>query len=171
VTIIGAGLGGIALVANLGLLGYRLRLHDRDEARIAKVRERGRLDVEGLAKGFALDADAAIATAQICDRGRAVRLVAMSELGRAAGVATPVIDGLITLTSTRLRRDFRSEGRILAQLGLAGKTVGKIRSIVEAARPRCPRPWPAARPTNQRYFGPNTSMAIRPAFTAQGQPA
>jgi 2-polyprenyl-6-methoxyphenol hydroxylase-like FAD-dependent oxidoreductase len=41
VTIIGAGLGGIALVANLGLLGYRLRLHDRDEARIARVRERG----------------------------------------------------------------------------------------------------------------------------------
>jgi hypothetical protein len=24
---------------------------------------------------------------------------------------------------------------------------------------------------NQRYFGPNTSMAIRPALTAQGQPA
>src|SRR5262249_42475896 len=53
VTIIGAGLGGIALVANLGLLGYRLRLHDRDEARIARVRERGGLDVEGLATGFA----------------------------------------------------------------------------------------------------------------------
>src|SRR6185295_3224185 len=53
VTIIGAGLGGIALVANLGLLGYRLRLHDRDPARIAKVRERGGLDVEGLAMGFA----------------------------------------------------------------------------------------------------------------------
>ena len=53
VTIIGAGLGGIALVANLGLLGYRLRLHDRDEARIARVREHGGLDVEGLAKGFA----------------------------------------------------------------------------------------------------------------------
>ena len=40
VTIIGAGLGGIALVANLGLLGYRLRLHDRDGSRIARVRER-----------------------------------------------------------------------------------------------------------------------------------
>src|SRR3989475_12811782 len=53
VTIIGAGLGGIALVANLGLHGYRLRLHDRDEARIARVRERGGLDVEGLAEGFA----------------------------------------------------------------------------------------------------------------------
>jgi hypothetical protein len=35
------------------LLGYRLRLNDRDEARIARVRERGGLDVEGLAKGFA----------------------------------------------------------------------------------------------------------------------
>src|SRR5262249_60626381 len=53
VTIIGAGLGGIALVANLGLLGYRLRLHDREEARIARVRERGGLDGEGLAQGFA----------------------------------------------------------------------------------------------------------------------
>src|SRR5262245_6627256 len=53
VAIIGAGLGGIALVANLGLQGYRLRLHDLDEARIAKVRDRGGLDVEGLVKGFA----------------------------------------------------------------------------------------------------------------------
>jgi opine dehydrogenase len=53
VAIIGAGLGGIALVANLGLQGYRLRLHDIDEARIAKIRERGGLDVEGLVKGFA----------------------------------------------------------------------------------------------------------------------
>jgi 3-hydroxyisobutyrate dehydrogenase-like beta-hydroxyacid dehydrogenase len=44
VTVIGAGLGGIALVANLGVAGYRLRLPDRDDARIAKIRERGGLD-------------------------------------------------------------------------------------------------------------------------------
>jgi opine dehydrogenase len=359
VTIIGAGLGGIALVANLGLLGYRLRLHDRDEARIARVRERGGLDVEGLAKGFAplelvtpqlapavdgadvivvvtgshFHADVARSLAGVLRDGQSILLiqggtggsllvrrelhaagcraavdvsemdnypyslawpeptrvkltivkrflqvaslpasrvervlgplraafpqvvaapsilttgltnmnatlhvanmvgnigrlegsgnayrfyaegytpslitllealdaerlavasaygaqvpgihqwllntyglggdslgetfqrltheptgpyqwtptppslqhkyviedvpcglVAMSELGRAAGVATPVIDGLITLTSTMLRHDFRSEGRNLAQLGLAGKTVGEIRSIVE----------------------------------------
>jgi len=31
-----------------------------------------------------------------------------------------------------LRRDFRSEGRNLAQLGLAGKSVDEIRSIVES---------------------------------------
>jgi opine dehydrogenase len=53
VTVIGAGLGGVALLANLGLAGYRLRLHDRDGARIAKIRERGGLDVEGLVQGFA----------------------------------------------------------------------------------------------------------------------
>ena len=53
VTIIGAGLGGIALVANLGLAGYRLRLHDRDEGRIAAIEKRGGLDVEGLVQGFA----------------------------------------------------------------------------------------------------------------------
>lgn len=58
-------------------------------------------------------------------------LVAMSELGRAAGVATPIIDSLITLTSTMLRRDFRSDGQNLAQLGLASQTVGEIRSIMQ----------------------------------------
>jgi len=47
-------------------------------------------------------------------------------------VATPVIDGLITLTSAMLRRDFRAEGRNLGQLGLAGKSVGEIRAIAEA---------------------------------------
>jgi opine dehydrogenase len=53
ISIIGAGLGGIALVANLGLAGYRLRLHDRDDSRLVKIRERGGLDVEGLVQGFA----------------------------------------------------------------------------------------------------------------------
>ena len=30
---------------------------------------------------------------------------------------------------------------------------------------------PTRRRSSQRYFGPNTSMATRPALTAQGQPA
>ena len=38
VTLIGASPGGIALVANLGRLGYRLCLHNRDEAPHAKDR-------------------------------------------------------------------------------------------------------------------------------------
>jgi opine dehydrogenase len=59
-------------------------------------------------------------------------LVAMSSLGRAAGVGTPVIDGLIALTSAMLGRDFRAEGRNLEALGLAGKSVAEIRAAVES---------------------------------------
>jgi opine dehydrogenase len=46
VAIIGAGIGGIYLVAELGLAGHRLRLHDLDDARLAEVRAHGGIDVE-----------------------------------------------------------------------------------------------------------------------------
>jgi opine dehydrogenase len=52
-TIIGAGLGGCALLANFALKGYRVRLHDLDDARLTAIRERGGIDVEGLFTGFA----------------------------------------------------------------------------------------------------------------------
>ena len=58
-------------------------------------------------------------------------LVAMSGLGSAAGVPTPVIDGLIALTSAMLRRDFRAEGRNLQRLGLGDRTPAEIRAIAE----------------------------------------
>jgi opine dehydrogenase len=58
-------------------------------------------------------------------------LVAMSALGDAAGVATPVIDGLIALSGAMLGRDFVKEGRNLQTLGLAGKNVEQIRRIFE----------------------------------------
>jgi len=41
-------------------------------------------------------------------------------------VATPVIDGLIALSSAMLGRDFLAEGRTLANLGLAGKGPAEI---------------------------------------------
>jgi opine dehydrogenase len=53
VAIIGAGIGGVYLVAELGLAGHRLRLHDLDDTRLAEIRARGGLDVEGEAGGFA----------------------------------------------------------------------------------------------------------------------
>jgi opine dehydrogenase len=59
-------------------------------------------------------------------------LVAMAGLGDAAGVPTPVIDGLVALTSAMLGRDLtKGSGRTLASLGLAGKTVEEIKAIFE----------------------------------------
>jgi len=46
VAIIGAGIGGVYLAAELGLLGCRLRLADRDDSRLADIRGHAGLDVE-----------------------------------------------------------------------------------------------------------------------------
>lgn len=53
VTVVGAGSGGFGLLANLGAAGYRLRLLDRDETRLAPFREHGGLAIEGGARDFA----------------------------------------------------------------------------------------------------------------------
>ncbi len=46
VAIIGAGIGGVYLVTELGLAGHRLRLHDLDDTRLAEIRAHGGVDVE-----------------------------------------------------------------------------------------------------------------------------
>jgi opine dehydrogenase len=46
VAIIGAGIGGVYLVAELGLAGHKLRLHDVDELRLADIRAHGGIDIE-----------------------------------------------------------------------------------------------------------------------------
>jgi opine dehydrogenase len=53
VAIIGAGIGGIYLAAELGRLGCKLRLHDLDDSRLGEIRARGGIDVEGKGGGFA----------------------------------------------------------------------------------------------------------------------
>ncbi len=53
-------------------------------------------------------------------------LVPMSELGRALGVPTPVIDSLITVASVANETDYRTKGRTLASLGLSGLTRDQI---------------------------------------------
>lgn len=53
VAVIGAGIGGLYLVAELGLAGFQLRLHDIDASRLAEIRGRGGVDVEGEKGGFA----------------------------------------------------------------------------------------------------------------------
>jgi opine dehydrogenase len=51
VAIIGAGIGGVYLAAELGMLGFGLRLHDIDDSRLSEIRARGGIDVDG--HGFA----------------------------------------------------------------------------------------------------------------------
>jgi opine dehydrogenase len=53
VAIIGAGIGGLYLVAELGIAGFKLRLHDIDDSKLSEVRARGGVDVEGEKGGFA----------------------------------------------------------------------------------------------------------------------
>ncbi|HJU17177.1 MAG TPA: NAD/NADP octopine/nopaline dehydrogenase family protein [Stellaceae bacterium] len=53
IAIIGAGIGGVYLAAELGLMGCRLRLHDIDDSRLADIRARGGIEVEGETAGFA----------------------------------------------------------------------------------------------------------------------
>ena len=53
VAIIGAGSGGIYLVAELGIAGFKLRLHDIDDSRLSEIRARGGVDVEGDKGGLA----------------------------------------------------------------------------------------------------------------------
>jgi threonine dehydrogenase-like Zn-dependent dehydrogenase len=53
VAIIGAGIGGVYLVAMLGLIGCKVRLHDIDDSRLKDLREAKGIQVEGLNGGFA----------------------------------------------------------------------------------------------------------------------
>jgi 2-polyprenyl-6-methoxyphenol hydroxylase-like FAD-dependent oxidoreductase len=53
VAIIGAGIGGLYLLAELGVAGFKLRLHDIDDSRLSEIRARGGVDVEGENGGFA----------------------------------------------------------------------------------------------------------------------
>lgn len=45
-------------------------------------------------------------------------IMPMAALGKVAGVETPVMDALVTMCSTLLKRDFRTDGRTLESLGL-----------------------------------------------------
>jgi opine dehydrogenase len=58
-------------------------------------------------------------------------LVLASSIGDEIGVDTPVIDGLIAVTSAMLGRDFRAEGRTLPALGLGGLGVEGLRRFAE----------------------------------------
>jgi opine dehydrogenase len=58
-------------------------------------------------------------------------LVPSAELGRLAGVPTPISDALIAIASVALARDFNREGRTLERMGLAGLSLAAARAAVQ----------------------------------------
>ena len=58
-------------------------------------------------------------------------LVPMSELGRVVGVSTPVMDALITLTSSMNRIGYRESGWTLERLGLPTDRAAAVRALEE----------------------------------------
>jgi opine dehydrogenase len=57
-------------------------------------------------------------------------VVPYSELGRLAGVPTPIIDSIIHLASVARRRDFRAQGLTLERMGLGGVPREKLRTLL-----------------------------------------
>ena len=53
-------------------------------------------------------------------------IIPLAELGRAAGVPTPLFDSLITMCSILHKKDYRKEGRTLKRLGLEGLSAREI---------------------------------------------
>src|SRR5262245_2935922 len=53
VAVLGAGHGGCAAAADLTLRGFDVRLHARNEARLAPLRARGGIEARGVQQGFA----------------------------------------------------------------------------------------------------------------------
>lgn len=53
-------------------------------------------------------------------------IIPMAELGKAAGITTPLFDSLITMCSVLLNKDFRIAGRTLKNLGLENCSVNDI---------------------------------------------
>ncbi len=58
-------------------------------------------------------------------------LVPLSQFGRLTGVATPVTDALILLSSRMFGKDFFKEGRSLEDMGISGMTPDRLKSWVQ----------------------------------------
>src|SRR5262245_60608768 len=50
-TVVGVGMGGKGLLADLGLNAYRLRAYDKDDAQVAGIRAAGGIHVDGRPPG------------------------------------------------------------------------------------------------------------------------
>ena len=63
-------------------------------------------------------------------------LVPWSAIGKAVGVATPVIDSIVTIYNVVNERDWWADGRTRDDLGLAGLSTEEIKSYVRTGKRR-----------------------------------
>jgi opine dehydrogenase len=77
-TIIGAGMGGKGLAAQLGIDGLRLRIHDIDDEQVAGIRAAGGLHVEGRDINFA---PIEMATANLAEAVKSASVILVSIYG------------------------------------------------------------------------------------------
>lgn len=108
VAIVGTGIGGTEMAGYLALNGVRVRVHDVREEAVAGIRERGGLEVSGIAEGF----------------GRIE--AATTELGEAVEEAA-----LVAITT--LNNDHRAVAKTLAPLLRDGQMVCLVPGYVGGA--------------------------------------
>lgn len=99
VAIIGAGIGGVYLAAQLGVAGFPVRLHDIDDSRLADIRAAGGIDVEGEIAGFAAVERATADPAAAIDGADIIILVTGGNAQETAarGLAPVLRDGQLIL--------------------------------------------------------------------------
>ena len=96
VAIIGAGIGGVYLAAQLGTLGAKTRLTDRDDSRLADIRARGGIDVEADGKTTFSAIERVTTDLAVAVDGADIIAVCTGgtfQAGVARGVAPLVVDG------------------------------------------------------------------------------
>jgi opine dehydrogenase len=98
-TVVGSGMGGKGLLAELGVNGFRVRAHDRNEAQIAAMRSLGGLHVEGRHKDFA---KVELATTDLAKALEGAKVILVSTYGTdipqvARDVAPHLKDGQIII--------------------------------------------------------------------------
>jgi opine dehydrogenase len=108
VAIVGTGIGGTEMAGYLGLHGRRVSVHDVRPEAVSGIRERGGLEVSGIANGFA-------------------------PIERATTDLAEAVDGAALIAITTLNNDHRVVAETLAPLLRAGQTVCLIPGYVGGA--------------------------------------
>jgi opine dehydrogenase len=108
VAVVGTGIGGTEMAGYLGLHGVRVRVHDIRKDAISGIRDRGGLEVSGIASGFA-------------------------RVERASTDLAEAVDGATLVAVTTLNNDHQAVARQLAPLLRDGQIVCLIPGYVGGA--------------------------------------